>query len=229
MIRLIRRSALLAVASVAALLFLAAAAMAVTCSIENGAATTTSEIVEVDWDLGANTNDTEYAYRVDTPTPPPQDSDDWNTVISDPAFHWDLVDLGDVLGVHTVYYWFREDAGDTTYDQCSDSIKLVEYRPPVDKTKPVARVGDVTARYGGYAVVKYYARDEQSGLRSIVVKIRGTTLKSSSTYPSDQAPTTCQATWRFRCKMRPGTYRMDMTVKDQAGNVTRRSAVLRVR
>lgn len=228
MTRLIRRFSLLAAVSSSVLLLFATAALAVTCTIENGAATTTDEIVQVDWDLGPNTNDTEYAYRVDDPTPPPQDSEtDWNYVVE--GFHWDLVELGDVLGVHTVYYWFREDENDSTYDQCSDSIRLVEYEPPVDKTKPVARISNATAKRGGMAVVKFYASDKQSGIHTIVVKIRGTTLKSSSAWPLDQAPMSCQTTWRFPCKLRAGTYHMDMKVADQAGNIAKRQAILRVR
>jgi hypothetical protein len=228
MIRLLRRAMFLAVASSAVLLSATATAAAVTCVIENGARTTTSQIVEVDWDLGPNTNDTEYAYRVDSQTPPPPDlQEDWNHVFD--VNHFDLVDLGDVLGVHTVYYWFREDESDTTYDTCSDSIELVEYQPPVDKTKPVARVSNATARHGAFVVVEYSASDKQSGLASIRVKVKGTKLVSSSTYPYDQAPVSCQARWRFRCTMPRGTYRLDMVVKDQAGNTGRNHAVLTVR
>ena len=186
-------------------------AKAATCEINGGAKWTNNSLVSVTYDPGGNTE-----YRIsNTNLFWDSMSSAWLPVSGSLTTTWDISGGYDGYDcTYTVYMEFRSSPSDTPHDQCEASI-LLDTEPPYVTAYPV------TVRRGHVCRLAFWATDRWSPKCRVTLWITDKRGRTKKKFVDDfQKVTMDTRSWRYRCTLKRGTYHINVSCEDLAGNVS---------
>jgi hypothetical protein len=205
-------------------------ASASSCEINSGDALTNDPNLKVSYQATAYLSiekNTEFRYDSKAlgilssvawqPVPPDETSGlgNWH------SFVWNITPTD---GEHTIYMEFRTSKDDLWIDKCSASIVY-------DGTGPRGYVSSTTVRRGKVCTVRFSLTDSFGASVASSISVSKLTGRIMKTAPVFIVANGSWQTWRFRCRLAKGRYRIAVGGEDAAGNTASSvaHAILRVR